>query len=218
MSRYVGKHEKGRATSNRTPRRSAGGRVQSSEPINQSHSSHGSKLIKGATILAVAGIISKVLGAAFRLPLTNLIGAEGMSYYGAAYPVYSLFLVLSTAGFPVAISRMVSERTALGDHRNAYRTYKVSLALMVSIGALSFIICFFGAGAISNMTGNPGAKASLMAIAPALLLAPIVSSFRGYFQGQQNMVPTGSSQVAEQFVRVCVGLSLSFVLAKKVSS
>lgn len=215
MSRYVGKHEKGRATSNRTPRRSGSAPSHSAEPKRESNSSTGSKLIKGATILAVAGIVSKLLGAVFRLPLANLIGAEGMSYYGMAYPVYSFFLVLSTAGLPVAISRMVSERTALGDHRNAYKTYKVSFTLMVSIGAVSFLICFFGAGAIARAMGNPGAKASLMAIAPALLLAPIVSSFRGYFQGRQNMVPTGTSQVAEQLVRVCVGLSLSFILAKE---
>ncbi|MCF0141002.1 MAG: oligosaccharide flippase family protein, partial [Mogibacterium sp.] len=76
---------------------------------NNSHNSKatGAKLLKGATILAIAGIIGKVLGAVFRLPLANLIGAEGMSYYGVAYPVYAFFLVLSTAGFPVAISRMV---------------------------------------------------------------------------------------------------------------
>ncbi len=182
---------------------------------NNSMDKAGSKLIKGATILAVAGIISKLLGAVFRLPLANLIGAEGMSYYGVAYPVYSFFLVLSVAGFPVAISRMVSERTALGDHRNAFRTYKVSFTLMIAIGIVSFLICFFGAGQIATAMGNPGAKASLMAIAPALLLAPIVSSFRGYFQGQQNMLPTGTSQVFEQFVRVGVGLSLSFLFAKK---
>lgn len=221
MSRYVGKHEKGRAKSNRTPRRDSSEGVHKPEIADvtsasqKTQQSQGSKLLKGATILAVAGIISKLLGAVFRLPLANLIGAEGMSYYGIAYPVYSFFLVLSVAGFPVAISRMVSERTAYGDHRNAYKTYKVSFVLMVSIGLISFLICFFGAGLIATKMGNPGAKASLMAIAPALLLAPVVSSFRGYFQGQQNMLPTGVSQVFEQFIRVGVGLTLSFLLAKR---
>ena len=103
----------------------------------------GARLVKGATILAVAGIISKILGAIFRIPLTNLIGAEGMSYYGVAYPVYSFFLVLATAGLPVAISRMVSERIAIGDYRNAHNSYKVSVRVMVGIGVVSFIICFF---------------------------------------------------------------------------
>lgn len=175
----------------------------------------GARLVKGATILAVAGIISKILGAIFRIPLTNLIGAEGMSYYGVAYPVYSFFLILATAGLPVAISRMVSERIAIGDYRNAHNSYKVSVRVMVGIGIVSFVICFFFAGPIATRMGNPDAKYSLMAIAPALLLAPIASSFRGYFQGQQNMVPTGISEVCEQFARVIIGLTLSFVLVKK---
>lgn len=174
----------------------------------------GARIIKGATILAVAGLISKVFGAFFRIPLTNLIGAEGMSFYGVAYPVYSFFLILATAGIPVAISRMVSERTAIGDYRNAHKSYKVSFALMFAIGIVSFAICFFGADVIATKMGNPGAKASLMAIAPALLLAPIVSSFRGYFQGQQNMMPTAVSEVSEQMLRVIVGLVLAFALVK----
>jgi len=172
----------------------------------------GSKMVAGATILAVAGIISKLLGAVFRIPLTNLIGAEGMSYYGVAYPVYSFFLILATAGLPVAISRMVSERIAIGDYRNAHRSYKVSMYVMVIIGILSAAICFFGADFIATREGNPDAAWSLRALAPALLIAPIVSSFRGYFQGQQNMIPTGTSQVFEQMVRVAVGLSLAYFL------
>lgn len=174
----------------------------------------GSRMVKGATILACCGIICKVLGAVFRIPLTNLIGAEGMSYYGVVYPIYSLFLILSTAGFPVAISRMVSGRIALGDYKNAHRTFKISMYLMLAIGAVSFIICFFGAGAFARAVGNPGAAMSLRAISPALLFAPVVASLRGYFQGQQNMTPTGVSQVFEQMIRVGVGLTLSFVLVK----
>ena len=181
---------------------------------NKEHATS-AKLVGGATILAVAGIISKFLGAAFRIPLTNWIGAEGMSYYGAAYPVYSFFLILATAGLPVAISRMVSERIAIGDYRNAHRSYKVSVYVMVVIGVISFMICFFGAGFITQRMGNPDAKYSIMAIAPALLLAPIASSFRGYFQGQQNMFPTAISEICEQFFRVVVGLTLSYILISK---
>ena len=178
------------------------------------HNSSGKQLLKGATILAVAGIVCKVLGAIFRIPLTNWIGAEGMSYYGVAYPVYSLFLVISSAGIPVAISRMVSSRTALGEYKNAHKTFKVSIYLMLVLGVLSFACCFFGAGFIADKVGNSGAKLSLMAIAPALLFVPIVSSFVGYYQGQQNMNPTAVSQVIEQLVRVGVGLGLSYVLVK----
>ena len=183
--------------------------------FNKTEHVAGARLVTGATILAVAGIIGKFLGAIFRIPLTGWIGAEGMSYYGAAYPVYSFFLILATAGLPVAISRMVSERIAIGDFKNAHKSYKVSLKIMLAIGIVSFIICFFGAGQIAKYMGNPDAKLSIMAISPALLLAPIASSFRGYFQGQQNMMPTAVSEVTEQLFRVVVGLTLSYVLITK---
>ncbi len=169
-------------------------------------------LMRGATILAFAGILSKVFGAIFRIPLTNMIGAEGQSYYGAAYPVYQFFYVISSAGFPVAISRMVSERIAKGDYINADKSYTLALKAMMVIGGLSFAICFFGADLIAGgMIKNPGAEASIKAIAIALLFTPIAGSLRGYFQGHQIMTPTAVSQVIEQIIRVCVGLALAYM-------
>ena len=188
--------------------------VETTHTVKTDESAAGSKMVKGATILAVAGIVAKIFGAIFRIPLTNLIGAEGMSYYGVAYPVYSFFLILATAGLPVAISRMVSKRVALGDYRNAHKSYKVSMRVMIVIGVVSFVVCFLGAEQIATMMGNPGAAMSLQAISPALLIAPIVSAYRGYFQGQQNMYPTAVSEVFEQMARVAVGLFLSFTLVK----
>lgn len=188
--------------------------MENDKKIAQENKAAGAKLMKGTTVLVVAGIIGKIFGAIFRIPLTNLIGAEGQSYYTMSYNIYSWLLVLATAGFPVAISRMVSERIALGDYRNAHKSYLVSIKLMLTIGAISFVACFFGAGAIADFVKNPEAKYSIMAISPALLLAPIASSFRGYFQGQQNMFPTGVSEVCEQLFRVIIGLSLSFFLIK----
>ena len=171
-------------------------------------------LVKGATILAVAGIISKIFGAIFRIPLTNMIGAEGQSYYGVAYPVYQLFFAIATAGFPVAISRMVSERTARGDYINAHKSYKLSLKVSMALGILSFAIMYFGAGAIAKAYANPGAEASLKAVSIALLFTPIVASLRGYYQGRQNMRPTAVTEVIEQMVRVIVGLSLAYAFYK----
>ena len=84
-------------------------------------------LMKGATILVIAGIVSKIFGAIFRIPLTNMIGAEGQAYYSAAYAVYNLLFVIATAGFPVAISRMVSSRIAEGDFLNAHKSYKLAM-------------------------------------------------------------------------------------------
>lgn len=168
--------------------------------------------MKGATILAIAGIVSKIFGAIFRIPLTNMIGAEGQSYYGAAYPVYQFFYVIATAGFPVAISRMVSERIAKGDYINADKSYKLALQATLVISAFSFAICFFGAGIIAgSVIKNPGAEASIRAISIALLFTPFAASLRGYFQGHQIMTPTAVSQVVEQIIRVCVGLALAYM-------
>lgn len=178
------------------------------------YSEHGAKFVKGAAILSITGIIAKVFGAFFRIPLNNWIGAAGMSYYGVAYPIYSFFLIIATAGLPVAISKMVSERVAIGDYINAHRVYKVSLRIMFAIGVGGFIICFFGSDMIAAYSKNPGGAASLRAIAPALLTAPLVASFRGYSQGQQQMMPTGASEVIEQLTRVFAGLGLSYMFLR----
>ncbi len=192
--------------------------INSTNPDPESADTQGSTksaaaqtLMKGATVLAIAGIVSKMFGALFRIPLTNLIGAEGQSYYGAAYPVYQFFYVIATAGFPVAISRMVSERIAFGDYINANKSYKLALKTTFVISTLSFLFCFIGAGAIAGFYGNPGAEPSIRAISVALLFTPFAASLRGYFQGHQEMTPTAVSQVIEQIVRVGVGLALAFM-------
>ena len=109
-----------------------------------------SKILKGTAILGIAGIFVKILGAVFRIPLTALIGTEGMAYYGYAYPLYSLFLVIATAGIPVAISRMVSEKIAYNDFSGAQRVFRVSRWLLLAIGVFAFAVCFFGAELIAK--------------------------------------------------------------------
>ena len=171
-------------------------------------------LMKGATILVIAGIVSKIFGAIFRIPLTNMIGAEGQAYYSAAYAVYNLLFVIATAGFPVAISRMVSSRIAEGDFINAHKSYKLAMKVSWALGILSFLVMFFGAGAIATAYKNPGAEASMKAISVALLFTPVVASMRGYYQGRQNMKPTGITEVIEQMMRVAVGLTLAYMFYK----
>ena len=168
---------------------------------------------KGAVILGAAGVIVKLLGAFFRIPLANIIGDTGMGYYQTAYPVYVLLLTISTAGIPTAIARLVSEKTALGDHREASRIFKLSFGLMLAIGIITSALLYFGAPAIVGlMKGKEEAIASMKAIAPALLFVPVMASFRGYFQGRQEMTPTGISQVIEQLFRVAAGLGLAVYL------
>ncbi len=172
----------------------------------------GSKLLKGAAVLGIAGVIVKVMGMVFRIPLTNWLGSEGMAYYGAAYPIYSLLLIISTAGIPVAISKMVAERTANNNYGGAYKVFTTALKFMVVLGFICFAICFFGADLIAGWIGIPKAALSLKTIAPALFVVPILSSFRGYFQGRQSMNPTAVSELVEQFCRVTVGLACAYML------
>lgn len=167
--------------------------------------------IKGAAVLSLSGIFVKLLGAALRIPLVNKLG-DGMAYYNVAYSIYGVFLVLATAGIPVAVSRMVSERIAMGNEAGARKTLGVSVKLTAVIGAASFCLCFFGADRIAGWVGIPDAALSLRAVAPALCLVPVLSAFRGYFQGKHNMVPTAISETAEQVIRVVVGLWLAFFL------
>ena len=97
-------------------------------------------IIKGAAILALAGIVVKIFGAIFRVPLTNMIGAKGQSYYTAAYSVYNLLFVIATAGFPVAISKMVSARIAEKDFRNAHKSYILAMKFSAVLGFASFLL------------------------------------------------------------------------------
>lgn len=169
-------------------------------------------LVKSAAILAVSGIVVKFLGAFFRIPLANYIGSVGMAYYSPAYYIYGFLLVFATAGLPVAISKMVSERYAVGQFREAERVFKLSRSLMMSIGIVGFCVLFFFSNTIAELINVPGAALSMKATSLALLIVPIMSSYRGYFQGMQEMTPTAISQVVEQLFRVATGLTLAIVL------
>lgn len=174
--------------------------------------------IQGAAVLAAAGLLVKVLGAIFRIPLGNMIGTIGMANYNPAYYVYNFFLILATAGIPVAISRMVSERVSFGQFGEAHRVFKISRTLMLAIGGVSFLVVFFGADFFAEASNVPGAALAMRAISPALLFVPIMASYRGYFQGMQDMKPTAVSQVVEQIFRVVVGLSLAYFFFQSAES
>lgn len=171
--------------------------------------------IKGAFILTFAGIIVKVLGAIYRIPIGNIIKSEGMGYYSTAYPFYVLLLTISTSGFPVAIAKLVSEKRAIGDFKSAFRIFKTALILLILGGVFSFLFLVFKADEIVISIGNKNAYYSLIALSPALLFVPIMASFRGFFQGCSNMLPTAISQVGEQLFRVVSGLFLTIYFIEK---
>ncbi len=166
--------------------------------------------LKGAAVLSIAGIIVKILGAFYRIPISNIIKTEGMGYYQTAYPLYVLLLTISTSGFPVAIAKLVSEKRALGDHRGAHKVFKVALLGLVICGILTSLFVLVNAENIVEVLGNKKAYYSLIALVPALFFVPIMSAFRGYFQGRQTMTPTAISQILEQTFRVGFGLFLTY--------
>jgi stage V sporulation protein B len=168
---------------------------------------------KGAAILAGAGIICKILGAVYRIPLAGIIGTTGIAYYQIAYPIYSALLVVSSAGIPTAISKLVAERAAMGDYRNAHYIFQVAFKMLLVIGISTSLIMFLGAGMISSLQGIPEASATIRVIAPSLLFVSIISAYRGYFQGLQQMTPTATSQVIEQVAKLVVGVVCAKLLS-----
>lgn len=170
------------------------------------------KFIRGTAILSIAGIIVKILGALYRIPLGNIIRDEGMGYYQTAYPFYILLLTISTSGFPVAIAKLVSEKRAIGDYKGAYKVFRIALTGLTIGGLLSFLFVLSYGRKIVEYMDNRSAYYALIALGPALLFVPLMSAFRGFFQGSQNMVPTAISQIVEQVTRLVVGLSLTYLL------
>ncbi len=174
--------------------------------------------LKGAAILGVAGLVVKILGAIYRIPLSNIIDTEGMGYYQTAYPIYVLLLTISTAGFPVAIAKLVSEKTVIGDYKGAHRVFKVALTFLIIGGIYTSLFVLFSAEQILHRIKNPNAYYALVGLVPALFFVPIMSAFRGYFQGRQDMLPTAISQILEQFFRVISGLFLTYNLLDRGSA
>jgi len=168
---------------------------------------------RGALILSLAGIISKVLGAVYRIPFARLVGDEGVGLYQMAYPFYTMILAVSTAGIPLAISKLVAERHHRQDEIGINRVFRISMALLLITGTLASISLYMGAEYIAiNILKEPRAALSLKAIAPAILFTSGMSTLRGYFQGYQTMTPTAVSQVFEQLIRVTTVFLAAFYL------
>ncbi len=167
--------------------------------------------IKGATILAVTGISARIIGAVFRIVLAAILGDEGIGLYMYAYPIYSTLLVVSTAGIPVALSKLMAENIALKDFREALRVFRVALFILTLTGLVITLVLLLGAEFISaSVVKDMEAVYPLMAISPAIFFVTVMAALRGFFQGQQNMLPTAASQLLEQLVRV--GFSIFLVL------
>ncbi len=169
-----------------------------------------SSFISGAAVLMAANLLVKLIGLAFKVPLTYLIGEDGMGHFADAYTMYTWMFVLATAGLPVAVSKMVSESRALGKTTEVRRILKVSLLFLFVLGLAGAGILYFGSDSLSVLIGNPKAAPGIRAVAPAMLFVALMSAFRGFFQGQQDMVPTAVSEVAEAVGKLIFGYALAF--------
>ncbi len=170
---------------------------------------------KGAAILGGMGFISKLIGAVQTIAATNIVGTHGMSYYTTAFPVYTFLLAISSAGLPVAISKMVAERITLNDYKAAYIVFRKAMKAMIIIGLITTISMIALSKPIATILGRPAASPAITAIAPSLFFVAILSAYRGYFQGMQRMTPTAISQIVEQVGKVIIGLSLAWLWIPK---
>ncbi|MBU2700690.1 stage V sporulation protein B [Sporomusaceae bacterium BoRhaA] len=170
--------------------------------------------LKGALVLTAAGVVVKMIGAVNRIVLSRLLGGEGIGLYQLAYPIYLLALSVSSAGLPVAISILVAEKVALSDTRGARRIFHISFVVLTITGLFFSILLYYGAGWLieSQFVRDERAYYALVALAPAIFCVTVMSSYRGYFQGQQTMIPTALSQIIEQIVRVFVMIGLAYYL------
>lgn len=170
----------------------------------------------GAAILLAANLLVKVIGAGFKIPLTYILGEEGMGIFTTSYTIYTWLFVIATAGFPVAISKMVAESSALGRQKETGRILKVSLTVLGVIGIIGTAILLIFANRFSEMTTSSSvATYGICAIAPSVFFVSIMSAFRGFFQGREDMFPTAASEVCEALGKLIIGFALSYILISK---
>ncbi len=167
----------------------------------------GSNFIVQGSILAVAGIIVRLIGMFYRVPLANFIGDEGNGYYSAAYNIYSILLILSSYSLPTAVSKMVSARLAKDRYRDAAKVLKAALFYATIVGGAAFCVMWFGSGYFAeNIIKMPYSSYALKVLAPTIWIMAYLGVLRGFFQGHSTMVPTAVSQIFEQIVNAVVSL------------
>ncbi len=171
------------------------------------------RIVSGAALLLIGSVVAKMLGALYRIPLTNVLGAEGMGMYQLVFPVYALFMVLATAGIPTALSRTVAEKRATGETTRKYLS--VSMLALFLLGLIFATIMAVFSKFLAQKQGNADTYPGFLIIAPAIVCVCVISGFRGWFQGEMYMLPTALSNVVEQVVKLAVGLGLSYALAKR---
>ena len=168
--------------------------------------------LHGAALLAIATAVVKVIGALYKLPLKMVIGDEGYSYFSTAYDIYTVLLLIATAGLPVAMSRMISQASSLGNKNQVKRVYQSARTLFFAIGAAGTLLMMLFCRQLADALEQPDAWFAIVCLGPCAFLMGIISTYRGFFQGQGNMIPTSVSQVLEAVIKLVVGLLAAVLL------
>lgn len=169
--------------------------------------------VRQAGILAMAGIIVRIIGILYRSPLTGIIGDEGNGYYSSAYNIYTIILLISSYSIPSAISKVIAQRLALREYRNAHRIFHCAILYVVVVGGIASLFTFFGAGLLVE----ENCKVVLRVFAPTIFLSGLLGVLRGYFQAHRTMVQTSVSQILEQILNAAVSLLAAHLLIQAVS-
>ncbi|MGP4078039.1 putative polysaccharide biosynthesis protein [Halobacillus sp. K22] len=173
-----------------------------------------STFFKSTFILTLAALFSKILGSLFRIPLQNIAGDEVLGIFTLVYPVYMVTLILSVAGIPLAISKLIAEARTNDNTLHIRLIYVTASILGLLFGVFSFTVIAVLSSPISQLLGGPEIEPALLLVATGLLIAPYMAVYRGYFQGYENMNPTAISQVIEQFFRAALVLLIAYVLTR----
>ena len=168
--------------------------------------------LAGTTILAAAVAAVKLIGFFYKIPLNNILGSEGKAYFNTAYEIYNVLLTISTAGLPLAISKLTSEAHAQGRENEKRKIFRTAIWLFFGLGLVGALLMYFGAGALANFQNNEAAFWPIRALAPAVFCVCVLACMRGYTQGQGNMKPTAVSQVLEALCKLGIGLPLAWYL------
>ena len=185
---------------------------------NMSESGKKQTFLHGAALLAIATAVVKVIGALYKIPLKMVIGDAGYGYFMTAYNIYSVLLMISTAGLPVAMSRMVSQASSLGHYNQVRKIYRTARGIFLGLGIFSSLMMILFCHQLAAFQRQPDAWAAIAILGPCALLMGIISTYRGFFQGQGNMRPTSVSQVMEAVFKLLVGLAAALVVKRMTNN
>ena len=150
----------------------------------------GRTFLSGVLILTAANLVTKIIGLVFKIPLTNMLGNEGMGYFNTAYQIYTWLYMLSTAGVPVALSLMIAEMRANGKYADERKLFRITLTFFAIVGLLGSLLMIVFCRGLASFISADLSYLCIFAIAPALFFVCVSSVIRGYFQGRRNMIPT----------------------------